>query len=392
MGSWGLSRVGLVCGLRGSFVAAAVCLVGVQVAMASSWVMTPIPVPPGAQSARLVGVSCTSRNACIAVGQALGRTLAERWNGSRWAIQPTPRPRGSNPSGLASVSCTSPAFCLAVGGTLVESWDGRVWSIQSAALPVVSGEPGLSDVSCAARTACVAVGEYRQNPDDVGTALPLVEWWDGRMWSLQATPAPPDVLWAYLTGVSCASRTACMAVGTEVTNRGRAVTLAERWDGTRWSLEPVPAPIDVTLSSVSCSAPNACAAVASGLLERWDGTRWSMPPAMLPAIPENVGFTGVSCASRNACTAVGTYGIGESSTPLTLAERFDGKRWSVETTSAPFMPYGGELDAVSCPSVTACIAVGDYNKQAERGAAGLVAGQRGPAPPVPPTKPPEFTG
>jgi hypothetical protein len=55
------------------------------------------------------------------------------------------------------------------------------------------------------------------------------------------------------------------------------------------------------------------------------------------------------------------------------------------------MPYGGELDAVSCPSTTACIAVGGYVKKSAR-ANGLAAGQWAAGPAVPPSGPPEVTG
>ena len=53
-------------------------------------------------------------------------------------------------------------------------------------------------------------------------------------WSLQPTPDPDEGLSLY--AVSCASPSACTAVG----ERGGGVTLAERWDGTRWSISALP--------------------------------------------------------------------------------------------------------------------------------------------------------
>jgi hypothetical protein len=49
---------------------------------------------------RLLGVSCTSSTACIAVGYYKNSSevvvpLAERWNGTEWKVQSTPNPAGA---------------------------------------------------------------------------------------------------------------------------------------------------------------------------------------------------------------------------------------------------------------------------------------------------------
>lgn len=55
---------------------------------------------------------------------------------------------------------------------------------------------------------------------------------------------------------------ACTAVGFYNDGRGTALTLAERWDGTRWSIQATPNPATFTqLNGVSYSAPSACTAV-----------------------------------------------------------------------------------------------------------------------------------
>jgi hypothetical protein len=79
-----------------------------------------------------------------------------------------------------------------------------------------------------------------------------------------------------------------------------------------------------------------------------------------PATPTGPGdeLNGVSCVSSVSCVAVGT-------TPATpgghaetvLGERWSGTSWSIEPVATP--PAGsGVLNAVSCPSVTFCAAVG----------------------------------
>jgi hypothetical protein len=89
----------------------------------------------------------------------------------------------------------------------------------------------------------------------------LAERWNGNTWSIQNTPDPTNAnveLW----GVSCASATACTAVG--FVNGGGA-TLAEAWSGTGWSIQSTQNPgLDSSyLLGVSCTAASGCSAVGS---------------------------------------------------------------------------------------------------------------------------------
>ena len=362
-------------------------LVGAGVAVASGWVFNSMPNPRS--NSDLNGVSCASPRACVAVGDrsvgfgmsASAYTVAERWDGSRWSIQllPNASPPAANGfypgSSLQSVSCTSSTTCVAVGryklssgdsAPLVEVWDGHRWSIQGAPIPAGSTDLGLLDVSCASRRACVAVGSYSILPGPCAVCtLPLVEVWDGRSWSLQATATPKGAFDYSLGDVACTTRRWCMAVGRAyLTNQ--LVALAEEWDGTRWSIKRFPTPPGQAseIDAVSCSSRTACvAAVTTGnalLVQRfewWDGRAWS------PQTPAPGRFAvlvnDVSCASPHACTAVGSdFRTPNNTSESPLADGWDGARWSVQPISVPGLPYGGELDAVSCPSVTACIAVG----------------------------------
>src|SRR6202030_1256015 len=64
----------------------------------------------------------------------------------------------------------------------------------------------------------------------------------------------------------------------------------------------------------------------------------------------------VSCPSKDACTAVGLADPGVTSGSTDLAERWNGTAWSVQ--NMPAAPQGGSLVLVSCPTATACTAVG----------------------------------
>ena len=80
------------------------------------------PEPTGALATQLTAVSCTSANACTAVGWYTNSggvtvTLAERWNGSAWSIQTTPNPPGATTALFEGVSCPTTTACTAVGAS-----------------------------------------------------------------------------------------------------------------------------------------------------------------------------------------------------------------------------------------------------------------------------------
>jgi hypothetical protein len=120
----------------------------------------------------LSAVSCASSVSCMAVGTAFDSspnlvTVAESWNGSEWTLTPTPNP-ATYDNLLNGVSCTSGENCVAVGQddeqsapaqTLIESWNGNSWSTTPSP-DRGSIEDGLSAVSCPQGDHCVAVGYF----------------------------------------------------------------------------------------------------------------------------------------------------------------------------------------------------------------------------------------
>ena len=128
--------------------------------------------PNASPVTELSAVSCASSVSCMAVGTAFESspnlvTVAESWNGSDWTLTPTPNP-ATYDNGFSGVSCTSGENCVAVGQTsnqsapaqtLVESWDGVSWSTTPSPNRG-SIDDGLNAVSCPHRQYCVAVGYY----------------------------------------------------------------------------------------------------------------------------------------------------------------------------------------------------------------------------------------
>ena len=91
----------------------------------SGWAVRLTQNRPGAWSSQLSAVSCTSRDACVAVGDyrpgngcgsytgvCVARAIAENWDGSSWKLEsvPQPSPSPSLTSSLAGVSCATAQF------------------------------------------------------------------------------------------------------------------------------------------------------------------------------------------------------------------------------------------------------------------------------------------
>jgi hypothetical protein len=318
-----------------------------------TWIVQHPQIPVGADWIDLFGVSCASATACTAVGSYQtatgGGTLVESWNGAAWAIVPTPKPPGNGGS-LLALSCTSATACTAVGVShegnfsfsLAERWNGKTWTVQPTARLPWGVNSELDAVSCPTSTVCTAVGSAWSNH----WSFTLAERWNGTTWTVQHTPNPPG----QLLGVSCTSSTACTAVGSYVDPTGSTKTLGEAWDGTSWQIQQTPNQSGSNpsgLSGVSCTSNSACIAVggltatgaqaAAPLAEAWNGTTWTILPA-----PAGTAVDSVSCTSATACTAVGSA-VAAYVGPF--AEAWNGTTWTAQPM--PTGPKSGLL-SVSC--------------------------------------------
>ena len=212
----------------------------------SSWT---VQSTPSSSPADLYGVSCHSAHACTAVGfsptTSGGKTLGEVWNGSSWTVQGTPNLPGASISQLAGVSCTSAEACTAVGyylkrssgyRALIERQNRTKWAVEASSNPAGTSDVRLSDVSCLSATKCTAVGYYASKH----TYKALAELWNGSRWAIESTPNPRGGTDVELNGLSCASRTDCIAVGDYYNSSDTRLTLAEFWNGSKWSIQRSP--------------------------------------------------------------------------------------------------------------------------------------------------------
>jgi hypothetical protein len=249
---------------------------------------------------------------------------------------------------------------------------------------------------------------------DSTTAMVAAERWDGPYWHRLSIPSPPGVSGVELDGVSCPSAIECVAVGFGQDKSGNTLPVAETWTysgGWTASLPMVPLGSDWELNGVSCPSASLCYAAGGSnefapadgdqspplgqlpLAERWT-PRGGWVRMALPTLPGSVNnfLLAISCASATRCAAVGSYYASPGDlTGAGLIEQLKGSGWRV---SAAPKSADGDLEAVSCPSASLCVAVGSLGVDrtlAERWSGGTWMAATPPSPPVA-EGPPGLTG
>jgi hypothetical protein len=340
----------------------------------ATWVSQPAPTTVSRLGGRLAGISCTSPTWCASVGGfttagGVFQALAEVWDGRTWSEVHTPRLAGALGGALSRVACVSARSCVAVGVLdqttgIAESWDGHTWALTKVASPAHARFQSLNGVSCVTGGSCVAVG-LSGIPDAQGTAT-LAERWNGTAWTIQPTPNAPGSSSSSqnaLNAISCTSATACTAVGySRSDSTPSPVPLAERWDGTAWTVQPTPSPgTDAQFTAVSCASATACTAVGTtdtgGFAENWNGTAWTAVTVPTPQSGQAV-LTGVACTAASACEAAGSALDDDGHTITMMAERWDGTTWRIESTQIPHGSDSPGLSDVNCLRGAGCFAVG----------------------------------
>ena len=198
--------------------------------------------------------------------------------------------------------------------------------------------------------------------------MPTAEYWTNGSWSLQSPANHAGAASSQLLGISCATGNRCLAVGDYTNAAGRGFTLAGEWDGTIWTGDSSASPSSSynQLNGVTCPERGFCLAVGYGnagansypLVEVRKNGIWDRRSTARPPAGASSELWAASCANRHACTAVGDYRT-KQGFQFPWAEGWNGSTWRVGEVQKP--PGGsGTLSAVSCPSVNACTAVGNY--------------------------------
>ena len=296
-------------------------------------------------------LSCASPTSCVAVGISNPGVGAARWNGSTWSV----RSIGAGWNTDRRVDCATTSACMVVDTRgRFNRWTGSSWTSRTS-FDTTRG--GVEDLDCTTASSCVATDQWGN----------VISWAGGSTWSR-------SYLSENASGLDCAGSLCLTVDGLENTYRVRkggtwgattaagAVPLSDAvlcasssrcfalasgtyatYDGSRWSTNPVTAPVDLGDPYViegDCPTTTFC--LAFNRITRasmtWNGSRWTSRGR----IPVDEGaWATADCLSSRFCMAKG----GDSTAVLT------GTGWH---RSAPISPGGGDI---ACRTTTHCIAV-----------------------------------
>jgi hypothetical protein len=78
------------------------------------------------------------------------------------------------------------------------------------------------------------------------------------------------------------------------------------------------------------------------LAERWNGTRWTIQPTPNPVAAFQITLDSVACPAHHSCTAVGDYGVaGTGGERVTLGLQWDGTGQGLQRPTAASHPGAG---------------------------------------------------
>jgi hypothetical protein len=273
---------------------------------------------------------------------------------------------------LNGVSCVSATFCAGVGEEgnsahpargdvpLAMIWNGARWRETATPLPRGWPEGQLGGVSCPSRSYCVAIGDYSRG----ATVNAMAETWNGRDWTATVLPRPSVTFNVVDGAISCPAAHRCVSVGTFAPTSPAGHAFAETLTGTKWTVRDVPLPkgsVGGGFDGVSCVSVTDCVLVGGSytakhqtvLFESWNGKSFAPMKAASPA--GQISVDGVSCTSAKSCVAVGSLSHPGLYNQTGFAELWNGKSWSVTSVKGPKNPL---LARVSCAAAKSCVAVG----------------------------------
>ena len=203
---------------------------------------------------------------------------------------------------------------------------------------------------------------------DAGAASPT---WQSR--SLPWSTAGP--VQATVAGVSCASATRCVAVGSALLPAPAPSTATGAFVanlvGGSWLQGLLPLPsgaVNAALSGVSCpsaahcvaagsySVPSGLTTVSHALVETFANGAWSPQVGLDPAGATSATLSGMSCVGLSACSASGTAQAASGSEAF--VSRLAKGTWSTVTLALPAGATTDSLGSISCAVSNRCVAVG----------------------------------
>jgi hypothetical protein len=316
------------------------------------------------RSARLIG------RAAIVSGSMIAHTAAAQ--APVFAIQ-TPPALATLDESLRSVAAVSTTDAWAVGGNITAHWIGASW----AQVAIPSTKADLADVSAFAAGDVWAVGTL-SHKDASPTALVLL--WNGQSWATMPTPPVSQANVSFTTVVAIAANNVWVAGSVNFYNENLVEPIVENWNGTTWSVTPLPFPGAFIEKMAAVSATDIWVvgeSVGGGTVQflpfsaHWNGTQWSQ--VTVPALTYGGRLAGVVALSAKNVWAVGSSTLPPiytnslktvSYNPVqNLIEHWNGKAWSINPSPnvGPIDVYQtNQLYAITALSATNLWAVGSF--------------------------------
>src|SRR5215469_3172701 len=243
--------------------------------------------------------------------------------------------------GAAAVTSIAAALIAAAAAPALAAGLGRE-SAGARSAPTSTVNDILYGVAAASRSSAWAVGTYQS-----GTVQrTLIERWNGRSWTTEASPSPGGTHSSFLNGVADVSSSSAWAVG-GYSNGAEQKTLIEHWNGRSWKQVPSPSPggaHDSYLFGVTAlSASNAWAVggyvngtAEQTLIEHWNGRSWRRVASPNPGGAARVNdLESVTAISPSNAFAVGYYDVNGTSVARTLVEHWNGRAWKQQPSPSP---------------------------------------------------------
>ena len=281
------------------------------------------------------------------------RTLAERLTPEGWRVVPTPN-RNARDNMYMGVEYVSQTEVWAVGvaetkdggsRNLIARWDGHWWRAITApttgrasdSLLAVDSAPS-PDASAPTEAWAVGVSTNLSG----GNARGFVLHHDGTAWARQELPALEDPF--ELRAVAAFSRTDVWVAGI-LDPYGSPQTLVMRYDGLQWSVVPTPnpGPRDLGSGLLGISGTGSTDVYVAGiggeepgdsLVMHYDGSTWTLEPVPAPEVDDFDGLQAIDVRSGEVWTAGLSIPSTFSFEPLVQHRSSDGT-WTKETTPDP---------------------------------------------------------
>ena len=304
----------------------------------------------------LTSISAVSADDVWAVGQiwydAGDRTLIQHFDGTGWTRFPSPNPSMKR-NELDGVTVIAPDDAWAVGvfdsnglnHPMILHWNGKTWSQVPDLMTRSYDYSGLTSVVALSASDVWAVGYSNLSP--------LILHWDGTSWSRQdAENGGFDILeFDAITAIS-PKRLWLIGNGDFDEEGGPDGSMAQRWDGTEWTVEYAGGRrgwfSSVYYDDIAASSDKDVWVVGgkqgNTLVLHWTGAGWTRPHSF----PTYAGFVG-SVVDRAADDVWMVGGHDQHS----VIWHYDGSTWTTSETGLV-----GNLDATDSTSADDVWAVG----------------------------------